>query len=148
MPEEQTAPPTPTREDANHGTTEKTLEPHHSRFYGCAQHERKETMDQVLVVVDIFSKQTILIPARKNMNIKEIFHLMWERIFSVFGIPERIISDRDKIFKPEEWQRLTKGIGIMHILSTANHQQTDGQSERKIEIIWTTIKKTGLNFCQ
>ena len=59
-------------------------------------------MDQVLVVVDIFSKQTILIPARKNMNTKEIFHLMWERIFSVFGIPEIIISDRDKIFKSEE----------------------------------------------
>jgi transposase InsO family protein len=100
----------------------------------------KETMDQILVVVDRFSKQTILIPVRKNFTTAEIFHVLWERIFAVFGIPDTIISDRDKIFKSEEWRRLSKGIGIIQILSTANHQQTDGQSERKIQEIQSYLR--------
>ena len=100
----------------------------------------KETMDQVLVVVDRFSKQVILVPIRKNFTTKEVFHIFWERIFSVFGIPETIISDRDKIFKSEEWRKLSKGIGIMQILSTANHQQTDGQSERKIQEVQSYLR--------
>ena len=93
----------------------------------------KETMDQVLVVVDRFSKQVILAPIRNNFMTKEVIVIFWKRIFAVFGIPETIISDRDKIFKSEEWRKLSKGIGIMQILSIANHQQTDGQSERKIQ---------------
>ena len=32
--------PTPTRKDANHGTTNKTLEPYHGRFRGYAQHKK------------------------------------------------------------------------------------------------------------
>jgi hypothetical protein len=100
----------------------------------------KETMNQVMVIVDRFSKQSILIPSRKNYTTREVFHILWERIFSVFGIPETITSDMDKIFKSKEWLQLTKDIGTTHILSTANHQQTDGQSERKIQEIQALLR--------
>ena len=100
----------------------------------------KEVMDQTMVIVDRFSKQTILIPSRKNYTTKEVFHILWERIFSVFGIPETITSDMDKIFRSKEWLQLTKDIGTTQILSTANHQQTDGQSERKIQEIQAILR--------
>lgn len=102
--------------------------------------DRKETMDQVVVVADSFwkfSKQTIIIPARKK---HEYERDLWERIFSKFGILETIISDRDEIFRSDEWQRLTKEIRSMHILITANHQQTDGQSESKIHEIQACLR--------
>jgi hypothetical protein len=44
-----------------------------------------------------------------------------------------MLSDRDKIFKTERWAKKMKAIGSEQILSTAHHQQTDGQSERKIQ---------------
>jgi len=89
-----------------------------------------EALDKLLVVVDTFSKQTILIPTRKTATTEEIFQLLWERIFSVFGIPETILSDRDKIFKTTKWQKLMNEIGSTQLLSTAYHQRTDGQTER------------------
>jgi len=89
--------------------------------------------DGIIVVVDQFSKQTVLMATRKHATTEEIYDLFWERIFPVFGIPKRITSDRDKIFKTEKWQNLMKEIGTTQILSTANHQQTDGQTERKIQ---------------
>lgn len=57
--------------------------------------------------VDRFSKQTVLIATRKNATTEEVYDLFW--IFSVFGIPKRITSDRDKKFKTEKWQNLMKG---------------------------------------
>jgi hypothetical protein len=87
----------------------------------------------LLVVVDRFSKQTVLIPSRKEANTEETYELLWERIFSIFGIPDRITSDRDKILKTEKWERLMEEIGAKQNLATSNHQQTDGQTERKVQ---------------
>ena len=98
------------------------------------------TFDQILVVVDRFSKQTILIPTRKKATTEEIFHLLWERIFAIFGIPETMTSDRDKIFRTEKWQQLMKGMGAKQVLSTAHHQQIDGQTERKIQEIQSYLR--------
>jgi hypothetical protein len=94
-----------------------------------------EIFDELLVVVDKFSKQTILIPTRKTATTEEVFYLLWERVFSVFGIPDSILSDRDRIFKTERWQQLMKEVGAVQLLSTAYHQRTDGQTERKIQEI-------------
>jgi hypothetical protein len=44
-----------------------------------------------------------------------------------------MLSDRDKIFKTVTWAQKMKAIGSKQVLSTAHHQQTDGQSERKIQ---------------
>jgi hypothetical protein len=96
-------------------------------------------LDEILIVVDRFSKQTILIPTRKKATTEEIFHLLWERVFAIFGIPETMTSDRDKIFRTEKWQQLMKGMGA-RILSTAHHQQTDGQTERKIQEIQSYLR--------
>jgi RNase H-like domain found in reverse transcriptase/Reverse transcriptase (RNA-dependent DNA polymerase)/Integrase zinc binding domain/Chromo (CHRromatin Organisation MOdifier) domain/Integrase core domain len=98
---------------------------HHSLWKG--------KLDELMVVVDGFSKQTILIPTRKTATTEEVFHLLWERVFAVFGVPERMVSDRDRIFKTEKWRLLMSEIGVTRELSTAYHQQTDGQTERKIQ---------------
>jgi hypothetical protein len=100
----------------------------------------QENMDQILVVVDKFSKQTILIPSRQNLSAKEAYHILWEKIFAIFGIPETITTDRDKIFRSTEWIQLMKELGVMQILSTAHHQQTDGQSERKIQEVQAYLR--------
>jgi hypothetical protein len=93
----------------------------------------KNPLNALLVVVDVFSKFTILIPTRKEATTEEVYHLLWERVFAVFGIPMRMLSDRDKIFKTVTWAEKMKTIGSRQVLSTAHHQQTDGQSERKIQ---------------
>ena len=90
-------------------------------------------LNALLITVDTFSKYTVLIPTRKDATTEEIYHLLWERVFAVFGVPDTMVSDRDKIFKTNRWADKMKEIGVRRILSTAHHQQTDGQSERKIQ---------------
>jgi len=90
-----------------------------------------DVLDELLVVVDSFTKFTILIPTKKTATTEEIFHLLWERVFAVFGIPKEMLSDRDRIFKTEEWRRLMEKISVKRLLATAYHQRTDGQTERK-----------------
>jgi RNase H-like domain found in reverse transcriptase/Integrase zinc binding domain/Chromo (CHRromatin Organisation MOdifier) domain len=92
-------------------------------------------LNALMVTVDTFSKYTVLIPTRKDASTEEVYHLLWERVFAVFGIPEVMVSDRDKIFKTDRWAKKMEEIGVKRILSTAHHQQTDGQSERKIQEI-------------
>lgn len=97
----------------------------------------KELLNALLVIVDVFSKFTILIPTRKEATSDEVYHLLWERVFAIFGIPRKMLSDRDKIFKTATWAAKMKSIGSEQVLSTAHHQQTDGQSERKIQELQT-----------
>ena len=97
-------------------------------------------LNEILVVVDRFSKFTVLIPTRKEATTEEIYELMWTYIFAVFGLPEQMTSDRDKIFKTARWEILMKNDGVRTILSTAHHQQTDGQSERKIQEVQTYFR--------
>ena len=46
------------------------------------------------------------------------------------GLPEEIITDRDKLFISKYWMSLMAQLGVNHKLSTAYHPQTDGQTER------------------
>jgi hypothetical protein len=84
----------------------------------------------MIVIVGRFSKQTILVPTTKIYGTVKIFHRLWERIF---GIPETITSDRDKIFRSKKWSEPVIGIGSSQILSTA-------QTERKIQEIQAYLR--------
>jgi hypothetical protein len=100
----------------------------------------RDGMNQLLVVTDRFTKFTVLIITRKTITTEELFQLLWERIFSIFGIPETMTSDRDKLTRNEKWKELTGNLGIILIISTANHQRTDGQTERKMQEIQAYLR--------
>jgi hypothetical protein len=94
-----------------------------------------KAMSAILVIVDRLSKYAILIPTWKDLTVEELKTLLLREVFKFIGFPKRIISDRDKLFRSELWQNITKAMGTNHRLSTSHHQQTDGQTERKIQEI-------------
>ena len=59
-----------------------------------------------------------------------------------FGIPESITSDRDSRFTSTLWTAVCQQLQISKVMSTARHQQTDGQSEIAIR----TYKRTARKF--
>ena len=90
---------------------------------------------EIIVIVDRLTKYVIMKPTPKDLTAEQCAILMLREVFSWTGLPKTIISDRDKLFRSKYWQTITKACGIEHSLSTANHQQTDGPTERMIQTI-------------
>jgi hypothetical protein len=58
-----------------------------------------------------------------------------KEIFRLHGIPKMVISDRDVKFTSAFWKELFAGLNTNLNFSTSYHPQTDGQTERKNQII-------------
>ena len=86
--------------------------------------------DGIFTVVDRFSKFTILIPFRCDMTAEQVAQLFFERVVCTFGMPARIISDRDPKFMSTFWQGLMSIMSCKLSPSTSYHPQTDGLTER------------------
>jgi Chromo (CHRromatin Organisation MOdifier) domain/Integrase zinc binding domain len=88
--------------------------------------------DAILTIVDHgCSRGAIFLPCSTTITGTGIAKLYLENIFRWFGLPKRIISDRDPRFTSHFRKAITKVLGIMQNLSTAFHPQTDSLSERK-----------------
>lgn len=62
------------------------------------------------------------------------------------GAPLSIVSDRNARFTTQFWQSLQKGLGIDCLMSTTIQPQTDGQFERKIQILEDMLRASVLDW--
>ena len=86
----------------------------------------------ILTIVDHgCSRATIFLPCADTIMGPGIAQLYLDHIYRWFGLPSRMISDRDPRFTSHFGKALTTKLGISRNLSTAFHPQTDGLSERK-----------------
>jgi hypothetical protein len=90
----------------------------------------KVAYDSIWVVTDRLTKYGYFIPYKESSDAPELAYAFLRIILSQHGLPEEIISDRDKLFISKFWQSLMARLGANHKLSTAFHPQTDGQTER------------------
>ena len=87
--------------------------------------------DSILVVVDhSLSKGVILIPCKKKISALGTADLLMANLFKRFGLPDKLISDRDPRFASQVFQELMKALGIKSSMSTAFHPQSDRTTER------------------
>ena len=91
---------------------------------------KSRDMTTIMVVVDRLTKMAHFIPLRCLPTSSIAADTFIVNIFRLHGFPKSIISDRGSQFTSEFWNRLCKLLNIDHSLSTANHPQTDGQTER------------------
>jgi hypothetical protein len=91
--------------------------------------------DGVMVVVDRFSKYGIFRPTPKNCSAETAAEEFYRHLVKLFGIPTDIVSDRDARFTGRFWTHLFNMMGTELKFSTANHPQTDGQTERMNQLL-------------
>jgi len=91
--------------------------------------------DAVWVIVDRLTKSAHFLPIRTTYSVDKLAELFIKEIVRLHGVPLSIVSDRDTRFTSRFWQRLHDGMGSRLKFSTAFHPQTDGQSERTIQIL-------------
>jgi len=91
---------------------------------------KSKDMTTIMVVVDRLTKMAHFIPLRCLPTSAIAADAFIVNIFRLHGFPNSIISDRGSQFTSDFWKRLCSLLDIEHSLSTANHPQTDGQTER------------------
>src|SRR6266404_622979 len=86
----------------------------------------------ILTIVDHgCSRAAIFLPCMDTIMGPGIARLYLDHVYRWFGLPSRMISDRDPRFTSHFGKALTTKLGILRNLSTAFHPQTDRLSERK-----------------
>ena len=86
--------------------------------------------DTILVVVDRFIKFRHFIKLTHPYSAQQVAQIFLDNVYRLHGLPETIISDRDRIFLSNFWQELFRLLGVNLHYSSAYHPQSDGQTER------------------
>jgi len=84
----------------------------------------------IMVVVDRLTKFAHFIPMKHPYSAATVAQLFMDNIVKMHGLPNIIVSDRDRIFVSAFWKHLFKLYRVNLTLSTAYHPQMYGHTER------------------
>jgi hypothetical protein len=98
------------------------------------------------VIIDRLTKSAHFLPVKTTYTASQYAKLYLEEIVSLHGVPISIISDRGAQFTAQFWKSFQAALGTRLNLSTAFHPQTDGQSERTIQILEDMLRACVLDF--
>ena len=102
--------------------------------------------DYVWVIVDRLTKSAHFIPVRIDYSMDRLVELYVDEILRLYGVPLSIVLDRDSRFTSKFWKELQSALGTRLNFSTAFHPQTDGQSERLIQVLEDMLRGCVMEF--
>ena len=69
------------------------------------------------------------------MKTLELARLLIKHLYQLYGLPADIVSDRDRNFDSHFWREVFKKLDTTLSMSTADHPQSDGQTERVNQVL-------------
>ena len=102
--------------------------------------------DAIWVIVDRFKKSTHFLPVNVEDSPEKLAQLYVDEIVRLHGVLVSIVSDRDRRFTSRFWSYLQPTLGIRLHFSTTFHPQTDGQSERTIQMLEDMLRAYVMEF--
>ncbi|KAG3231558.1 hypothetical protein PI124_g23345 [Phytophthora idaei] len=102
----------------------------------------------VVVFVDRFSKMVHLAAVPAEVTAVQTARLFVDMVFKHHGMPLDIVSDRDPRFSARFWQEVFTLLGTQLSMSTADHPQTDDQTERVSRVLSDLLKSYAHSFQQ
>ncbi len=110
---------------------------HHHGFCDWATIDTEEAYT-ICVIVDRLTKLAHFLLVRANYSLERLAEIYIDEIVRLYGVPKSIIFDRDSRFTSRFWKRLQESLGTQLYFNTDFHPQTDGQSERVIQVTLRT----------
>jgi hypothetical protein len=87
--------------------------------------------DTILTIVDHgCTRAAVFLPCRMTVTGQEVAKLYYDNVYRWFGLPNKVISDRDPQFTSLFAKALAQQLGIKQNVSSAFHPQTDRLSEQ------------------
>ena len=100
----------------------------------------KRGFDAIQVYVDRLTKLKRFAVARTTDGSVQLANTTLRTIIGPHGMPKSMVSDRDPRITARFWKELSRVLGSEINLSTAQHPQSDGQSEREIQTLITALR--------
>ena len=101
--------------------------------------------DAVWVIVDQLTKSAHFLAVRMTFTFERFCRLYIRKIVRLHRVSVSIVSDRDLRFTVHFWRSFQKAMGTRLTISTAFHPQTDGQSERTIQVLEDMLRSCVLD---
>ena len=95
----------------------------------------KHGNDVIIVFTEKLTKPIKCVPDKTTIDGPGCAKIFFEHVFRHHGLPKVIISDRDPRFTSTFWKTLFSLTGTRLNMSTSNHPQTDGQTERVNKVV-------------
>ena len=112
----------------------------------------EQKYNSLFVVEDMLSHQAHLIPTTTTVKAEGVAKLYFDQIYRLHGLPRAIVSDRDTKFTGAFWRTLQKMVGTDLMMSTTDHPQTDGLTERTnrtvLQILRMFVNQVGSDWTQ
>ncbi|GJS83928.1 putative reverse transcriptase domain-containing protein [Tanacetum coccineum] len=102
--------------------------------------------DTIWVIVDRLTKSAHLLPMREDDTLEKLTRQYLKEVVLKHGVPVSIISNRDGKFTSHFCKSLHKALGTRLDMSIAYHPETDGQSERTIQMLEDMLRACVLDF--
>jgi hypothetical protein len=117
------------------GTMELIVAPHgQGSKWLCAQNEG-DVLDLVAPLGTAFGIPTEPVPVLLIGGGYGSAPLFVDTVFRLHGMPIELVPDRDPRFTAKFWQCVFRQLGTQLSMSTSDHPQTDGQTERVYRVL-------------
>jgi IS30 family transposase len=93
--------------------------------------------DNILVIVDRLSKQSIFIPTFDTISTPILAKLFVLHVFSKHGVPSHVTSDQGTEFMSSFFHSLGKALDMKLHFTSGYHPEGDGQTERMNQTLRT-----------
>ena len=101
--------------------------------------------DTVWVIVDRLMKLAHFLAVWMTFTLETFCQLYIREIVRLHRVPVSIVSDRDPRFTVHFWKSFQKAMGTRLTMSIDFYPQTDGQSERTIQVLEDMLRACVLN---
>jgi len=82
--------------------------------------------DAIVTLVDRLSKRDIFAPRQGNITAEGYENIIFQQVFRHFGLPKRLISDRNLRFTTQFWQSHFDHLGTSLKISSSRCPETNG----------------------
>jgi len=106
----------------------------------------KRGNDTIWVIVDRLTKSILFLPVKMTDLVDKLAKIYMNKVVRLHEVPISIVSDGDPRFTSRLWPSIQRALGTNLNISIAFHPQTDGQSERAIQILEDLLRACALKF--
>lgn len=102
--------------------------------------------DSIWAIVDQLMKSAYVLPIGVDYNSQQLAKIYVKKIMRLLGVPLIIISNRDSKNTSIFWDRLHEDLRTKITFSIIFHTQTNGQSERIIQLLEDMMRECMTDF--